>query len=77
MSEPGGYVEATIRCECGSELLVHWRARTRFGHWDYSVRCPSCGASHGTPDTPLRLFRRAADAWVHVESMKSPDWGAL
>jgi hypothetical protein len=70
MSEPGRYVEAKISCQCGTDLLVHWQARTGFGHGGHSVRCPSCGASHDTPDAPLRLFRRVGDSWVSVDSME-------
>jgi len=64
MSQPGNYVEARIKCRCGTELLVHWQARTDFIVGHYFVRCPNCGASHDTPDRPLRLFRRVGGDWV-------------
>jgi hypothetical protein len=58
------YAQARISCSCGTELLVHWQARTGLIIGDHLVRCPNCGTSHDTPDKPLRLFRRDGDDWT-------------
>jgi hypothetical protein len=60
------HAEATFRCSCGTELRVHWKARTGPIVGYHSVRCPNCGASHDTPGQPLRLFRRDGDDWTPV-----------
>ena len=60
------YAQARIPCSCGTELLVHSQARTGLIIGHHFVRCPNCGASHDTPDQPMRLFRRNGDDWTPV-----------
>jgi hypothetical protein len=60
------YAQARIPCNCGTELLVHWQARTGMIVGDHVVRCPNCDTSYDTPDQPLRLFRREGDDWTPV-----------
>ncbi len=66
MGESARYVDAEMECKCGTELLVHWQARTGIiiGNILSSVQA---GGWHGVPDVPIHLFRRVGNKWLSVE----------
>jgi len=72
-SEPRGYVESVIACQCGALLGVHWEAILGVITGNHFIACPTCHRRHRVPAQPLRLFAGRDGVWVPAPLVVPPE----